>query len=238
MAAARTHYAVLGVSTDADCSVIHAAYLDRARRLHPDRLGARPATDRARAGVAMRAVNEAWRVLGDPAARRRYDRELELSARRSGSGPAGGDRRERSDEVMTASDRIPAAGDGTVDEDMVEIVPGGGPVLELIRYTPYLLLVIVAAVFVFTAFADTSSRDEPIEVLRDGPPFTGGSWSIGDCLLRLPEPRPVPCESTGPAPDAEVVAVLLDHQGCRGGVVEFGADVPGEYHLCIVYFPR
>jgi curved DNA-binding protein CbpA len=59
------HYDVLGVTRDADPAAVRRAYLDLARRHHPDRDGGDP--------DAMRAVNEAWATLGDPVKRRRYD---------------------------------------------------------------------------------------------------------------------------------------------------------------------
>jgi hypothetical protein len=62
-----THYDTLGVSPAAGPEEVRRAWLSRAREHHPDRGG-----DPAR----MRAVNEAWSVLGDPDARRRYDRSL------------------------------------------------------------------------------------------------------------------------------------------------------------------
>jgi len=64
---ARTHYDVLGVSRLASVEEVRAAYRARARAHHPD-AGGDPA--------AMRRLNAAWRVLGDPARRAAYDRLL------------------------------------------------------------------------------------------------------------------------------------------------------------------
>lgn len=61
------HYEVLGVAPDAAASEVRKAYLALARIHHPDRSGGDPGR--------MRAVNEAWSVLGDPARRRQYDLE-------------------------------------------------------------------------------------------------------------------------------------------------------------------
>lgn len=61
----RTHYDVLGVAPDSTASEVRAAYRRLARLHHPD---ARGSAER------MAEVNEAWRVLGDPARRREYDR--------------------------------------------------------------------------------------------------------------------------------------------------------------------
>jgi curved DNA-binding protein CbpA len=61
-----THYERLGVAPSASSSEIRAAYRKLARRTHPDVQG--PGVD-----ASMAAVNEAWRVLGDPERRAEYD---------------------------------------------------------------------------------------------------------------------------------------------------------------------
>jgi molecular chaperone DnaJ len=63
------HYRVLGVRRDASAADLREAYRRTARAAHPDRHGA-SSSDR------MAQVNEAWRVLGDPARRRQYDLSL------------------------------------------------------------------------------------------------------------------------------------------------------------------
>jgi len=63
-----THYEVLGVSTSASAAEIKRAYRMKARRHHPDVAGADDAV--------MRALNQAWATLGDPARRQAYDRTL------------------------------------------------------------------------------------------------------------------------------------------------------------------
>lgn len=78
--ATRTHYEVLGVSPDASAATIRDAYRRRAREHHPDR--ARSAVGAS--SQAMPEVNEAYRVLKDPARRAMYDASL----RGSRSGPA------------------------------------------------------------------------------------------------------------------------------------------------------
>ena len=73
------HYERLGVSRAATPDELRAAYRRAARDAHPDRNGDRSADD-------MAQVNEAWRVLGDPARRRAYDHELDALADRSAAG--------------------------------------------------------------------------------------------------------------------------------------------------------
>jgi DnaJ domain len=68
---AQTHYEVLGVARSATTDQVRAAYRAAARDHHPDAGG-----DANR----MRAVNAAWRVLGDPARRAAYDRQLGRSS--------------------------------------------------------------------------------------------------------------------------------------------------------------
>ena len=75
-----THYEVLGVSTSASAAEIKRAYRTQARRHHPDVAGADDAV--------MRALNQAWATLGDPARRQAYDRTL-------GIGTASGSSRAR-----------------------------------------------------------------------------------------------------------------------------------------------
>lgn len=67
-----THYDVLGVRPSASEAEIRRAYLEAARRSHPDVAG--------HAGEErMRRINEAWATLGDAEARAFYDRVRPLS---------------------------------------------------------------------------------------------------------------------------------------------------------------
>jgi hypothetical protein len=68
MATAENPYEVLGVAPTAPAAAVRQAYVDLARRHHPDRAGGDPAQ--------MRAVNEAWETLRDPVRRARLDRAL------------------------------------------------------------------------------------------------------------------------------------------------------------------
>ncbi len=66
------HYRVLQVTRDAESEVIERAYKALARKYHPDRATGEASRDNRR----MQEVNEAYRVLGDPARRRAYDATL------------------------------------------------------------------------------------------------------------------------------------------------------------------
>ena len=75
---AQTHYEVLGVARSATTDQVRAAYRAAARDHHPDAGGD---------VVRMRAVNAAWRVLGDPMRRAAYDRQLGVRSSRAASPP-------------------------------------------------------------------------------------------------------------------------------------------------------
>lgn len=95
-----THYEVLGVSPRASADEIRAAYRAAARTVHPD-AGGSPA--------AMRTLNAAWHVLGDPARRAVYDRSLAPAgaAEEGTAGPADpGDPPDRSDEWAEVYDDL------------------------------------------------------------------------------------------------------------------------------------
>ncbi len=61
-------YKVLQVDPEAETEVIQAAYRRLARKYHPD-LAVEP-----EAALRMAAINEAWQLIGKPAAREAYDR--------------------------------------------------------------------------------------------------------------------------------------------------------------------
>ena len=126
----RTLYDVLGVAPNADAGELRRAYVSRARDTHPDRYIDAPSAERASAESRMRELNEAWHVLGNPRRRRRYDLEL------------------------MPAERFVSRNDGTVAEPIVfEDIDGTA---RLIRGLPWILVVVVLlAIFVFTAYAAT-----------------------------------------------------------------------------------
>lgn len=82
------HYGMLQVAKDATAEEIRAAFVERAKRFHPDRHPTASHDLRARLVDAMAAINEAYEVLSDPARRAAYDRELD-GERESGATAAG-----------------------------------------------------------------------------------------------------------------------------------------------------
>jgi molecular chaperone DnaJ len=81
MTAGGGHYETLGVRPDATAAEIRDAYRALARQHHPDRGPVDPG--------AMAAINEAYRVLGDPARRAVYDAAARSTGSAAGPGHAG-----------------------------------------------------------------------------------------------------------------------------------------------------
>ncbi len=75
-------YKVLQVDPEAEDEVIQAAYRRLARKYHPD------LTEVTDASVRMAAINAAWALIGEPAARAAYDRaRAAAGAGAAGPGP-------------------------------------------------------------------------------------------------------------------------------------------------------
>jgi hypothetical protein len=81
-----TWYDVLGVLPDATPDDIREAWQARETALRPDTLAGAPPDVHSAADRARQAVDEAWRVLADPAARESYDERIGF--RRPGEGLA------------------------------------------------------------------------------------------------------------------------------------------------------
>lgn len=76
MSGPKTHYQVLEVSANARQSVIHQAYLRLSLEFHPDKNPGLKERAAAMMKNQFQIINEAHRVLGDPASREKYDAEL------------------------------------------------------------------------------------------------------------------------------------------------------------------
>ena len=79
-----THYDVLGVAPSASVHQIREAYRRLAREHHPDRSAT---NGRTGGDVSMPAINEAYRVLNDPARRAVYDASLRGATPRGPAAP-------------------------------------------------------------------------------------------------------------------------------------------------------
>jgi curved DNA-binding protein CbpA len=138
-----SHYDVLGVVPTATHDEIRAAYHEKARVLHPDRMASQGAGEQETARRAMQDVNEAWRVLGDAGRRAAYDRAL----------------------AAAASPPRPTSGPADIDWDRpyrgTPAQPGDITV-AIVRAAPWIaVLIVLVAIVVFTAFArHTSSTSD------------------------------------------------------------------------------
>ena len=101
----------------------------------------------------MQELNAAWAVLSDPVQREEYDR------------------------AATPPPAMPSADDGRPPGTMPRSSPHGVP--WFVRALPLgLLLAVLAAIFVFTAFAARGPDDD------DREPLTGRAGAdVGDCVL-------------------------------------------------------
>lgn len=196
-----THYDVLGVTPDAERPQIARAYRAAMRRLHPD-VG--PAADREAAVGEVFAVQEAWRVLSDPAARAAYDGELsspgdawadlgwgvsldepEAAAPEESAPPAPADPsdrrpREVDDSVHTQPWRTPfAPGAVRIPEPVLQ--PGPPPR----GFLDWLLIVIAIALFVTTIVMGVPARDAALRSGADpfGTTVLTAGLAIAACLL-------------------------------------------------------
>jgi len=86
MASLITWYDVLGVLPDAEPDDIRQAWQARKAALQPGMLAGAPPNVAPAADRARQAVEEAWRILGDPATRESYDQAIGF--RRPGEGLA------------------------------------------------------------------------------------------------------------------------------------------------------
>ncbi len=160
----RSHYDLLGVSPDAKPDAIRRAYLRQARRWHPDR----PTGDAER----MRAVNEAWEVLGDIQSRAAYDRGLARSDPRPPSSP------------RPAGTRPPS----TSPRPTAAPPRSSTPPLEMVgirwRWMS-LAAVVLAAVAVVVIFLATSAIDDsdPTSPPTASAPVSESRPESGDCFL-------------------------------------------------------
>lgn len=78
------HYDVLGLTPQASASDLKRRFRELARVWHPD------VAQDANAAERFKTINEAYRVLSNPATRARYDADLQLAAARAAAGSRAG----------------------------------------------------------------------------------------------------------------------------------------------------
>jgi hypothetical protein len=199
-----TLYDVLGVSPRATPDEVRRAYHDLVRTLHPDRHeGRSPDPQR------LHDVNDAWRVLRDPATRASYDRSIEGQPRA---------RRVPYRPQHAAPPGMPPDDDPDLDAPIHgRPVEPGDVGISVVRGLPWIAVaLLLAVIFVFTAFAGGGEQ-------------SGARELIGRCVDRTTGRGvdAVPCE--GPN-DGEVVLVVDRATRCPADTTP--AALSGEW-LCV-----
>jgi DnaJ domain len=209
-----THYQRLGVAPTATDAEIRAAYRTRARASHPDHAGSTG---------DMAAVNEAWRVLGDPARRAAYDRALaagrSFATGAGGKGGPGGHGGPGGD-----GGRGGVGGRfGDDDDDALAIERPAGRAGYFTGLPWLIVLAVLAVIFVFTAYAAQGGGEVD--------PRPDGIVQRGDCvLLRTGHPaQETSCEGAHDAVVADVVAPGLQ---CQAGTEPARGPVGAE-RICL-----
>jgi hypothetical protein len=192
---------------------VRRAYLDLARTLHPDRTHGDAPADAELAARRMQEVNEAWRVLREPASRAAYDRALSLGRRPS---------------FRPAADPPPprhAVEDEDEDDDDLDVPFTSAPAqpgdlgLSVVRALPWLTVaVVLGAIFIFTAFAGNDHTAQGPQEL------VGRCVSSGDVAAI----NAVPCQ--GPN-DGKVVLVVDQASLCPDGATS--RPIAGNHWLCL-----
>ena len=182
-----THYDVLGVAPSADVGEIREAYRRLAREHHPDRT---MSSGGGAGDAAMPAINEAYRVLNDPARRAVYDASLR-GAREPQRGPAAPPRTSTSDAAPT----------------MPTFPSHLGPARFPWRSVMFFATLAIIGIIVLAQFTEPGEPRGPDGIIQ-----------IGSCVTIEPngDAREVLC-TDDPAVDLVVEAFVPFDDACPGG---------------------
>ena len=187
-----THYQRLRITPDASADEVRAAYRRMAREFHPDNAGEASAE-------RMAEINEAWRVLSDPARRAMYDAGLRG--------------------VTVTPRRAPT---GRLDEELypVEQRPRHDPAVGPPPFPTKRLAIAVGIAMVAGFVISGLARKQP-----DDAPKVDPITHVGDCvtLLANGDAKKVACDSDGArkveamvAFDADCPTGLEPHRDSQG----------------------
>jgi len=231
------HYAALGVRPDADAAEIRRAWIRAARANHPDQRGEVNQQQTERSDRRMRAVNEAWRVLGRAESRRSYDEERAAAAPRppepspsaSTARPAGG-----------AGAGQSGLDDSWFDDGATTVEPGGpgGFVVShrsaalVVRVLPWLAIAVVGVViFVASAYMTASDNVDQSRV---------AALEVGECFWSAPDGTLATVACNWPQTDGVLDEIITMSPGdrCRHpDAVIHPAPIAGR-RLCLVPVDR
>jgi hypothetical protein len=184
-----THYDVLGVAPSADVTEIREAYRRLAREHHPDRAHS---TGSAVGGVSMPEINEAYRVLNEPARRAVYD--ASLRGDRPARGPAAPPR------ASSTFDDVPTS--ATFPSHL-------GPARFPWRSVSFFAALAIVGVVVLAQFTEPGEPRGPDGIIK-----------VGSCVTIEPngDAREVSCTSD-PTVDLVVEAFVPFDDACPGATV-------------------
>lgn len=188
-----THYDVLGVAPSSDVAQIRDAYRRLAREHHPDRA---MSSGSAAGGVSMPDINEAYRVLNDPARRAVYDASLR-GAPDPRRGPA-------------ASPRTSATPSPAESAPSVPTFPSHvGPARIPWRSVMFVATLAIIGIVVLAQFTEPGEPRGPDGIIQ-----------IGSCVSIEPngDAREVLCVAD-PVVDLVVEAFVPFDDACPGGTV-------------------
>jgi hypothetical protein len=187
-----THYDVLGVAPSATADQIREAYRRLAREHHPDRTAT---SGRTGGDVSMPAINEAYRVLNDPARRAVYDAALRGAPQRGPAAPP-------SESAVRAN----AAGSTPT---MPTFPSHLGPARFPWRSVSFFAALAIIGVVVLAQFTEPGEPRGPDGILR-----------VGSCVVIEPngDAREVLC-TDDPTVDLKVAAFVSFSDSCPGGTV-------------------
>jgi hypothetical protein len=182
-----THYDVLGVAPSAGAADVREAYHRLAREHHPDRA---MSTGSAAGAASMPAINEAYRVLNDPARRAVYDASLRGATERGPAGPA----------------REPTA---TSQSSMPTFASHMGPARFPWRSVSFFAALAIIGVVVLAQFTEPAEPQGPDGIMR-----------VGSCVSIEPngDAREVLC-TDDPTVDLVVEAFVPFDGTCPGRTV-------------------
>jgi molecular chaperone DnaJ len=184
-----THYDILGVAPSARADEIREAYRRLAREHHPDRAASSGAGGD---GVSMPAINEAYRILNDPARRAVYDASLRGAAPRGPAAPP--TTSPRSDGAAASTPTFPSH---------------LGPARFPWRSVSFFAALAIIAIIVLAQFTEPGEPRGPDGIIQ-----------IGSCVAIEPngDAREVSC-TADPSVDLIVEAFVPFSDSCPGGTV-------------------
>lgn len=197
---------MLGVDPDAGIDEIRSRYRALARELHPDHRSQTPRPGSAEDDAEMAAVNLAWHVLGDPERRAAYDRLRDPAS----AGPS----------PSSSGGRFGPANPPPVHEHAT----APGCAVAAAGSLPWVaVLMVLAAIFVFTAYAGSGGdpTDDPGEPAGNtAEPVTAVRDLRGMCIQQV-RGTIVPVDCFTVPNEGVIVAQASIGAACPDGTVEW-----------------